>query len=335
MKIVAILAVLLLASCTVNPGDPDALRAEAARIERATARAYAGTQAAQVEQERKDNAARMATQGAAEIEIQAVNAQANATIAAITNQQAALDLALEAGQATKEAWADNLRVTQTMAGVLATQTVQPTAIEASKIIAASRAERAMNWTAIYPILLFLLVLGVIGILVIFLRWTYRRTDIDIERRQLQNEINDRQNGAVNTKIGLIVYRPDAQLIDRAPLNLSRMDDNIPYAPSIAEPEQADSKTFDLRERAIDLLERSIELNGATSNRVASWSALDISSESWQKTIEYLKTIALVYTIPNKGTYTRDGITLSDVIYRLEETSPTPLATVREREGAHG
>lgn len=328
MKYLAILAVLVLAACAPS-GDPDALRAEAARIERATARADAEMRAAQVQQAQATEAARMATEGAAQLEIDAMGAQAEATVTAIYNQQAALDLALIAGQATQEAWASNLHMTQTMAPVQATQTVQPTAIEAAKIIASARADRATNWTMIYPILLFVLMIAIIVALVIFLRWMYRRTDIDIERRQLQNEIDDRKNGAVNSKIGLIVYRPDAQLIDRAPLNLPHIDDDLNYAPSMDEPEEVETKIFDYRSRAIDLLERSIELNGEGSNRVASWSALDISSENWQRIIEYLKNVALIYTIPNKGTYTRDGMTLADVIYRLEETSPTPIATVRE------
>lgn len=334
MKYLAILAVLFLASCTVNSSDPDALRAEAAQIERATARAYAGTQAAQVEQDRQEKAARMATQGAAEIEIQAMNAQAGATVSAITNQQAALDLALDAQQATQRAWGDNLRMTQTQAPIEATQTVRPTVIAAAQRIATNKAD----FSDVFPLLgnLIFLILAVLAIILTV--WAGARGAADVKKKNQEHKVREYKDRFYAARDGTY-FLPEGEKLPVQVSTLSRMwllpsgngnghEESLEDIPEESEDEldQQGITAFNLRDKAIQMIDAAIEANGNTE-QLPGWRLIPgWNSVPWQTIVNYLVQVNLIRQGDNRKYFVVSG-KLSDARYKLEATSPTPNGSV--------
>lgn len=322
MKFLPVVLLLFLAACT--PTTPASLRAQASAIEQATAQAYAAEQAQRVEEQRQLDASVMATQGAAQSEIALMSAQAYATETAISNDSAALAVAIQAREQTAAAFDQSVQLTQTAMPLQATQTVMPTAIAAAQIVSAAKAERAQNWTAVFPMLEFLLLVFLVTLEIIVLRWLYLRSNTDIDGRQIKIEVFDRRNGAVRTSIGILQYRQDANLLDRAPNEYKNMASDIPEipdAPEIIDYPQAPRAVIDpLKVEAIKLTSEIAARFGDKCEDVPGWRELTgWNSARWQKAIGYLQAVGWARKEDNSWELTAGA---REILYRLN--SPTPI-----------
>ena len=316
--ILVTLALLLMTGCA--PTDPDAMRAEADRIDRAHARQTAQAEAADVRATTEAEIATLQAREAEAHEITMLQAASHATIGAIDAEQDRLDLAFDQRRATSQAWEDSLRVTQTMAGVQATQAIQPTAIAAAMQAAAARANMAQVAANAAPFVALIIILALLAAVGIGLRWLWMLV-----------EWTDRRNGQVHTKLGLVQYRRDGDLVDRAPLRIPGLaDDPIPAAPVMDEGDVDEIQPETKREQAIELLERGQEIYGDETDHIPGWRAAGDgwSSSKWQSVVGYLQTVGLAY---KSGSAYRARPTCADAIYKIETTSPTPLVRVRGGE----
>lgn len=327
MKYFPVLLVLFLAACTAN--TPASLRAQAAEIEQATAQARAAEQAARVEEQRQQNEASMATAGAAQAEIQIMSARAYATETAIANDSSILALAISQREQTAAAFDQAVMLTQTAMPLQATQTVMPTAIAAAQIVNAAKAERAQNWTAVFPMLLFILVVFVVILAAIVLRWLKMRTDTDIDSQRTKTEVIDRTNGAFRTPFGVFQYRQDAILIDRAPTTYRNLVSEIPDIPEIPEitypPEAPRAAVDPLKVEAIKLTSEIVANFGDDCEDVPGWRELTgWNSARWQKAIGYLNAVGWVSKVDGEWQLVAGA---REILYRLN--SPTPILDVEK------
>lgn len=314
MKFMPLVLLLILAACMETPQEE--IASGYARLA-ATEQAQAAQQAAQVEQARQATESAMQTAEAAQSEIDLMNAEAHGTLTAIESQSQAIAVGMQSYAATQAVWADSLHVTETMQPVQATQTAQPTMMAAALKSADAKADQMQVIANILPFLMLIILLGLTAAVGIGLKWLY-----------LIVEWGDRKNGQVNTKLGLVQYRKDGKLIDRAPIaGIQNLNDVIPQSP-YQEDEQELPELPEIigpREQALDLLETAIEFYGQDTDRIPTWRAAKISSDKWQTVINYLKSLQMVYTT-TQGTHTTAPV--RDVIYRLESTTPTPENSVR-------
>lgn len=302
------LALLLMTGCA--PTDPDAMRAEADRIDRAHARQTAQAEAADVRATTEAEIATLQAREAETHEITMLQAASQATIGAIDAEQDRLDLAFDQRRATSQAWEDSLRVTQTMAGIQATQAIQPTAIAAAMQAAAAKADVAQVAANAAPFVALIIILALLAAVMIGLRWLWMLV-----------EWKDRINGQVHTKIGLVQYKAGGDLVDRAPLRITGLaDDPIPAAPVIDGDEIEDVQPPTMREQAVELLERGQEIYGDETDHIPGWRAAGDgwSSSKWQSVIGYLSSVGLAY---KSGSAYRARPTCGDAIYKIETTTP--------------
>lgn len=282
----------------------------------ATEQAQVQAEQAEREQARQATESAMMTAEAAQSEIDRMNAEAQATQTALENQKQAIAIQAAAYEQTQAAWEASVKVTGTMADIQATQTVRPTEIAAAMIAAQAKAQQQVVIANLLPFLALIIMLGLIAAIWIGLRFLY-----------LAVEWQDRKNGQVQTRLGLVQYKQSGQLVDRAPLNIPNLNSvplpEAPYLPDDDEPEQPE--IVSQRDIAIDLLNRSLEIYGGETDRVATMRASGMNAERWQEIVNYLKSIGLVFT-SSQGTHTTAPV--RDVIYKLESTRPTPPAGVR-------
>ena len=302
-----VLLILLLAACA--PTDSASLQAQADAAAQRERRATADARQREIEREAEDAAATMEAREQDQHEINLVLAGAQATVSAIQAEQDRLDFALAGRQATQAAWGDSLRVTQTMADVQATQTIQPTAIAAAMQIEAARANRAQVVANAMPFFVLIGILALLAAAGITIRWLWMLV-----------EWSDRRHGQVHTPYGLMQYRHDGALKDRAELRIPRLsDDPIPAAPVLEYPVEDDQdQPAGLRDQALELLDKAVDLYGAETHIIPGWRRAGWSSDKWQKVVDYLKTVGLAATSPG-GTKAVPNV--RDVVYRLETTDP--------------
>lgn len=303
----AFLLALVLVGCA--PTDSASLSARAEELAKIERRQTADARQAKIEREAADEAATMEAREQDQHEINLVLAGAQATVSAIQAEQDRLDVAMAGRQATQAAWADSLRVTQTMADVQATQTVQPTAIAAAMQIAAARASRAQVVSNAAPFVMLIAILALLAAAGIAIRWLW-----------LLVEWGDRKNGQVHTPYGLMRYRQDGELTDRPELRIPRLDaDPIPAAPVIDYPVEDDQeRPAGLRDQALELLDKATDLYGSETHIIPGWRRAGWSSDKWQKVVDYLRTVGLAQTSPG-GTKAIPNV--REVVYKLETTDP--------------
>ena len=312
------LALLLMTGCA--PTDPDAMRAEADRIDRAHARATAEAVARHIEQTAQAEAATIEARDQESHEARLILDYAAATVSAIQSDQYRLDLELSAREATLDAWDSSLRVTQTMAGIQATQTVQPTALAAAMQSARARADMMQVAANALPFLALIVILAVVFVVLIGIRWLWMLV-----------EWRDRVNGQVHTRLGLMTYKAGGTLVDRAPLNVPHLPpDPVPAAPDVDDMDDEPVQPPTMRETAIELLERGQEIYGDTTDRIPGWRAAGDgwSSSKWQMIVGYLSSVGIAQ---KHGSTYHAMPTCADAIYKLETTSPTPLTRVKGGE----
>lgn len=318
LLVLVTLALLLMTGCA--PTDPDAMRAEADRIDRANARQTAQAEAADVRATTEAEIATLQAREAETHEITMLQAISQATIGAIEAEQDRLDLAFDRRRATSQAWEDSLRVTQTMAGIQATQAIQPTAIAAAMQAAAAKADVAQVAANAAPFVALIIILALLAAVGIGLRWLWMLV-----------EWTDRRNGQVHTKLGLVQYRKDGELTDRAPLRIPGLaDDPIPAAPVMDDGDYEEIQPPSKREKAIELLKKGVEIYGNETDFIVGYRAMGegYGSSTWKEVINYLQSIGLAY---KSGQSWRVRGTCVDAIYKIETTSPTPLMRVRDGE----
>ena len=312
MKLLPLVLILVLAACATPQEE---IASGYARLA-ATKQAAKASQAAQVEQARQATESAMQTAEAAQSEINLMNAEAHGTQTALENESQAIAIQAAAYEQTQSAWEASVKVTGTMADIQATQTLRPTEIAAAMIAAQAKAQQQVVIANLLPFLALIIMLGLIVAIWIGLRFLY-----------LAVEWQDRKNGQVQTRLGLVQYKQSGQLVDRAPLNIPNLNSAplpvAPYIPDDDEPEQPE--IVSQRDIAIDLLNRSIEIYGDETDRVATMRASGMNAERWQEIVNYLKSVNLVFTT-SQGTHTTAPV--RDVIYKLESTRPTPPVGVR-------
>lgn len=301
------LALLWLTGCA--PTDSASLQAQAEQAAQRERRQTADARQAKIEREAQAAAATMEAREQDQHEIDMLLAGSQATIAAIQAEQDRLDVALAGRQATQAAWSDSLRVTQTMADVQATQTIQPTAIAAAMQIAAARASRAQVVSNAAPFVMLIAILALLAAAGIAIRWLWMLV-----------EWSDRRHGQVHTPYGLMRYRQDGELTDRAELRIPRLDaDPIPAAPVMEYPDEDDQeRPAGLRDQALELLDKATDLYGAETHIIPGWRRAGWSSDKWQRVVDYLRTVGLAQTSPG-GTKAIPSV--RDVVYKLETTDP--------------
>ncbi len=301
-----VLALLWLTGCA--PTDSASLQAQAELAAQRERRQTADARQAKIEREAADEAATMEAREQDQHEIDMLLSGAQATVSAIQAEQDRLDLALAGRQATQAAWGDSLRVTQTMADVQATQTVQPTAIAAAMQIAAARASRAQVVSNAAPFVMLIAILALLAAAGIAIRWLW-----------LLVEWGDRKNGQVHTPYGLMQYRHDGELTDRAKISIPRLsDDPIPAAPVLEYQEDEPEREPGLRDQALELLDKAVDIYGTETHVIPGWRRAGWSSDKWQRVVDYLRTVGLAQTSPG-GTKAIPSV--RDVVYKLETTDP--------------
>lgn len=327
MKFLAAVCLMLLLAGCVAPGDPYSQIAAGNAALQATQQAEISHEREARERSRSATQQAMETAEADRLEIERMNAEAQGTLTALDSQSLRLELGQRAAVETRQSWEAALYITQTMAPVQATQTAQPTMMAAALIRAEARARQAETLANIIPLLGMMALLSLMSLTVILVWYVGSRAVADLKRREMETEVFDRQNGAVVTNIGILQYRNDAVLVDRAERQYPNLNNGMPVAPYVTDKveiiEPAQPTTDPLKIEAQKLVSETVAGWGKDETDVPGWRELadrgyKWTSPRWQKAIGYLRAVEFIRKEGQVYEFTAHA---EDILYRLY--SPTP------------
>lgn len=312
-KLLLLVVLMFLVSCA--PVDPYQARDLAISQIEATERARQIEMENALEQARQATMQAAATAGAAQAEIQLLNAQIEAT-------RVAIDVAMQSGQATRQsgevtriAQSYELSSTKTAVSMNATST----AIVSSAMMEIARVERQemVSEFVANAMPLFLLVLGValVSMLIVIIIAIKRY----LEYRMIWL---DRHNSIIDARQGTIIFDYDGVPRLLGDLSVTRYNKftNTKTAKQIVNAEISDPPEG--RVNALSLVSASIRENGGDSVQVSSWRAINWSSSRWQDAVQYLRGVGVLDRADPTGTYLTEE--LDTVKWKLETNSlPTP------------
>ena len=320
MKYFLVCLALLLTACG-SYADPYAQRAAADEAIRATQRAVAQEQQAQLEEKRQAEIAVMETQGAASVEIDLMSASNLATQTAISNAQAQLDQAIVAGQATRAASDYSLQATMTVQAAQATSTAVALVMAGEAARVQREQAAATFWTNFLPVLITVIVMALSVFLTLAIGlWFWRAK----KRAEMDLELQNRQNMAKVTPYGLLVWSDhggeylEAELIDK-PIREIQFDtgkNELPVVDGDAEEEVIKDTPQAL---AGKLIIKSAAEHGWESHDLLGYRDAEMSGRKWSLAIQHLQNIIQIDT--HSGDGTRAHVTLKQALYANNTSLP--------------
>lgn len=331
--VLLILLLLFLVGCGPAITDPyQAIELANAQIQ-ATQRADRAAREATLDAEERATIVAAQTAGAAQIEIQLLQARIESTKQAFALEQEGLRYTEIAQASTRAASEYDLQQTSTAGAAHATQT----AIAALAGIEGARVEQAKQtaelWNNIIPLVGVIVLASLCILLFLIIRRINDYLTIRNKRLELDSYMSETRLGTIawiEDENGIMIPRLMSEMRVLNYNNFSGLRETRALPLPNTNPQEDNDQTE--KDLAMQLVTQSIHANGADANKVLSWRTAGWSSEKWQRAISFLRGRGLVKA-DSTGTYANGD--LENVRYALETgASPAPGWAERASTGVH-
>lgn len=341
MKYILVLLVLLiLVGCA--PADTITTARQQYQVASANLSAAIAQQAAYdkatVQARQAEQIAALSTQGAQDAQIRDLEIQASATMQAIDARAQQADLENKAALATRIANDYNLQATQVWGSARATATVVALDVASREARLQRQQATADFWSGFLPNLAMILTTALVFIILIFLLYYWRRTNVDIRRREQEQDKQEYFDRYYPARNGTYYLPPGEHL----PILINQLD-RIWALPSGAEqlnhgeelvdiPEGDEAKPVinisnDPRFLAQKLLAASAQAYGWESHDLFGYRQAGMGGRQWTEAVELIAAVCDNHIERRQGEGTRLlRENLQQAYYKVNQ-SPSPTIDV--------